>query len=412
MDLRQIANTFWGMAKVGDGILKSCRPSRDGDRAQQSNSGDSNSNSSSSSPEQAIRLLQQRAVELLQLLAPSQQQQQPGGGGGGGAQRLDIRDATQLWYGMAGLPYSWSDDLEEALEEATIQAMEAAVLTAAEGAADAAASHRDRDGGSRNGGGSGGHSSGWVESPTAVAQIVFRMAAVCGGRMGASHKARLAAVVDAMSYNGGDDDDDVAAASLPLDNPDCLLVGAQLLRLDLPPAAVRRLHDMALTLPPAVAARTGRTAMARALRSAVGLGLQPSAGEARRWESRLLGELGGQTWTGEELSWTMLALSYVKSYLPDAEAREELLGALRRLVRQLRANDATRVQQAMDVWGLRLPEREAALLRQKASGAGWSEPREERGGGGGGRGGGGGGGGRGGGGGGGGSAFRSWGFAR
>ncbi|GIL84722.1 hypothetical protein Vretimale_14488 [Volvox reticuliferus] len=368
MELRQIANTLWGMAKIGENVLY----------AQGGREGDGNRLPyASTSPAQVLQQLQRRAIELLQLLAP---RSGDGSSSDGVRQRaphqLDLRDATQLWYGMGGLnQHPWSDAVCSTFEEATLQAMETAVLD----------EHSGRDvnaapaaGGGRTGGGGSG---GWEADLTAVAQIVFRMACVSGAKMSPEHKARLTAVIDALSY-GSD------ALSSPLENPDCLLVGAQLLKLDLAKETVRRLHDMALTLLPPAAARTGRTAMARALNSAVGLGLQPSASEARRWERRLLEELtvdggGYDRWTCEGLSWTMLALSGVKAYLPGEEARGILLGGLRRVVRQMRANDATRVQHAMRAWGLRLPEREAELLRRKASSGGdaeWSEPRPRGGG--------------------------------
>ncbi|GIL65178.1 hypothetical protein Vafri_18980 [Volvox africanus] len=382
MDLRQIANTLWGLAKIGESVLYA-----HGIREEDGNK----MSYVSTSPSRALQQLQNRAIELLQMFAP-----RPGDGSssdGAGRRALlqmDVRDATQLWYGMAGLSqHPWGDGLRSGLEEASLQAMEAAVLDEQSGRGVKAA---PGPGAGRSGGGGGG----WEADLTATAQIVFRMACVSGARMSPEHKTRLTAVIDALSY-GGD------ALSSPLENPDCLLVGAQLLKLDLAKETVRRLHDMALALPPAAAARTGRTAMARALNSAVGLGLQPSASDVRRWERRLLEELtvdGGSydRWTSEGLSWTMLALSGVKAYVPGTEARDILLGGLRRVVRQMRSNDATRVQHAMRAWGLRLPEREAELLRRKAPNGGgeeWSEPGRRGGGNGGGD-----------------YGFRSWGFGR
>ncbi|EFJ47720.1 hypothetical protein VOLCADRAFT_105033 [Volvox carteri f. nagariensis] len=397
MDLRQIANVLWGMAKVGDrALMLSKRSGRDGFGNAQGGDG--------YSPRRALQRLQDRAVELLQqLLAPPPPEQL----------LLDVRDATQIWYGMAGLShqYSWSDSLCTALEAATLQAMEAGrAAEAAYNDTNGPLAGMARSGGVGSGGGRTGSS--WAENRTRTAQIVFRMAAVSGAKMNPGHKARLAAVIDVMSYG---DTELEYNASPPLENPDCLLVGAQLLRLELRMETVRRLHDMALALPPEAAARTGRTAMARALNSAVGLGYQPTASEARRWERRLVEELGGDDsggggggsggrWTCEGLSWTVMALSSVKAYLPDEDMGGVFVGALRRLVRQLRSNDATRVAHAMRAWGLRLPEREAALLRQKAAAAAAEGPvwsggdgaASTRSGGGGGRD----------------FAFRSWGFRR
>ncbi|GLI66712.1 hypothetical protein VaNZ11_010649, partial [Volvox africanus] len=121
MELRQIANTLWGMAKVGESTLYA-----HGIRHED----DNKMSYISTSPSQALQQLQNRAIELLQMFAPG-----PGGGSssdGAGRRALlqmDVRDATQLWYGMAGLSqHPWSDGLRSGLEEASLQAMEAAVL--------------------------------------------------------------------------------------------------------------------------------------------------------------------------------------------------------------------------------------------------------------------------------------------
>ncbi|KAG2452755.1 hypothetical protein HYH02_002985 [Chlamydomonas schloesseri] len=363
MDLRQVANTLWGMAKVRDEL-----PS--------SSPGGARAGTSAAEParqlREALQRLQQRAVDLLQPMAAAATAaaaaaNAPAPGSGKPGAVLDLRDAAQLWYALGGLRHPWSGAFTEALGGATVAALEA-VLAAGEvdpaGPVVAAAAARTGGaGGGRGGGGRGGGGGGAaVESRTAAAQLVFRMGTqMGGGGLQAPLRARLAAVVEGLS----------AAAQPP--NPDCLLTGAHLLRLPLPPAVVRRLHDAALSCSGGEAARAGRVAMARALHSAVQLGLQPASGEAARWEARLLEELGpgaagrqGAPWRSEELSWTLLALSGVRVYAPEGEARERIASAVCGVLRKARANDATRLRAAVGAWGLRLPARERALLAQKA----------------------------------------------
>lgn len=312
----------------------------------------------------ALQRLQQRALDLLQPMAaaaaaaaaaaPSHSSSSQA------AAVLDLRDAAQLWYALGGLRHPWSGALTEALAGATVAALEALLAAAeTEPAGPVAAAPRSGGAGGGRGGGGGGRGVA-VESRTAAAQLVFRMGTqLGGGGLQAPLRARLAAVVEGLA----------AAAAPP--NPDCLLTGAHLLRLPLPPAVVRRLHDAALGCSGGEAVRAGRVAMARALHSAVQLGLQPASGEAARWEARLLGELGpapgrGAAWRSEELSWTLLALSGVRVYAPEGESRERIAGAVCGVLRKARANDATRLRAAVGAWGLRLPARERALLAQKA----------------------------------------------
>ncbi|PNG99571.1 hypothetical protein TSOC_014647, partial [Tetrabaena socialis] len=362
MDVRQVANTLWGMAKVRDDLPET--------GASASGSAGVGSGGGGSADPQPARLrgvldrLQARAAALLP--APPLQQQRggadpagpstssDGGGGGSGGGLLDLRDAAQLWYGLGAVRHPWSKPLVAALVEATLRSAAAAVAAAPP------PSSRPAD-------------VGWGDSRTSVAQLVFRMGTV-SPQLSPDHSARMVALVAGLA---APPPAAAVAAPPPLANADCLLTGSHLLRLPLPAAVVRQLHDAALAAPPAAAARAGCTAMARALHAAVGLGLQPAGREAARWQERLVRELGPGSsgrWRSDELSWVLLALSSCRLYVPDAAAAEGMAKAVVGAVRRARANDATRLRAAASVLGLDLPLRDRALLAHKA-GADWAQER-------------------------------------
>ncbi|GFR52834.1 hypothetical protein Agub_g15460, partial [Astrephomene gubernaculifera] len=417
MDLRQAANTVWAVAKLEQQVASATSPpARSGKRRGSFGAGGSGGGGRSRVgrlPE-LLQPLQRRVLELLQPLtekpkAAATASAEKHAGKGRTAALLDLRDAAQLWYGVATtVRHTWDEQLVSELVEATLRKMEAVVASNDNSDSTAAAETRttraaengsgrysrrpDGDDRSANedpdSSSSSSCSTASFKERTAVAQLIFRMGALVGPNLVSEHKARLTALVDILSRDlavspAAAAVEGAAASGLAsstssspssssparLDNPDCLLTGARLMRLSLPPETVRQLHDATLALPPAAAARVGRTAMARALHSAVQMGLQPSLAEAKRWQRRLVAEFssaGGARWRSSDLSWTMLALSGVEAYVPDPAARDGMVRAVCGALREARANDATRIRAAVTAWGLRLPERERALLAQKA----------------------------------------------
>ncbi|KAG2491800.1 hypothetical protein HYH03_009960 [Edaphochlamys debaryana] len=384
MELRGVANTLWAIAKLDDEGL----PRSAGGAA-------------------ALQRLQKQALELLRpLAAPPTEAAGVGGAASGKLPPPDLRDVAQLWYGVGSIRFGWSADLMTSLTEATLAALEAVTAPLAASAA-------------AGGGASRRAAAPSADALTAASQVVFRMGTTVGAKMSAPHKARVAGIISAMAgvpptASSPSDTPASSAPPPPLANPDCLLTGAYLLRIQpaqLPAAAVRRLYESALAAPPAAARRAGRVAMARALHSALQLGLQPTAAEAKAWQVLLVDKMappgsapsggadgeggdgdggGGGVWRSDELSWTMLALSSVPSYGPDEPARGAFIRAVCSVLRRCRANDATRIREAVEEWRLALPPRERALLGRMAGGGRDAAAGEEGGRGGGGGGGGGG----------------------
>ncbi len=293
---------------------------------------------------QALGALERRAAELLGSAGPPSGRPKD--------KALSLQDAAQLWYGLNGLQHPWGEPMLRAAAAATVACLEdwqpgGGAQAPAEGASRAAQARTGSAPGRRP-----------IAEDSAAAQLLFRMGAVLGrGALQAPCAAdSLAQLVGRAAEQPG------GPAC-----PEALLAGAQLLGLPLSAACVRELHTAALWQEPRAAAAAGRTALARGLHAAVGLGLQPTAAEADAWEAQLLRRLAGP-WRAQELGWVLRALSGARAYTPGPEAREALCGALRVCLRSARANDLSRMRPAVTAWRLSLPPRERSLLAARLGG--------------------------------------------
>ncbi|KAG2437486.1 hypothetical protein HXX76_006135 [Chlamydomonas incerta] len=235
------------------------------------------------------------------------------------AAALDLRDAAQLWYTCGGQRHPWSGALTDALAGATVAALEA-LLAAGEAEPVGPVAEALPSGGR-----------------VAAAQMVFRMGAQLdgGGGLAAPLRARLAVVVEALTL---------------------------------------------LALPPQPRLPADRRAPAAAAAAAGGArwswGCSPPAARrrgGRRGRAASWGRRRGAARRGGAR--TLLALSGVRVYAPEGDARERVAGAVCGVLRKARPYDVTRLRAAEGAWDLWLPARDRALLAQKAGEDVWEGDR-------------------------------------